>query len=184
MRSPFASLATSLAATLLSLALASCIGPAPPPPGVAERPVPSPPRPVPLPAPAPLASDWRDWPLAPGDWTYRPDGRGSIALFGVPGGDAALTLRCDRTAGAIYLSRAGDDAGALTIRTSSLTRTLAAAPTGGAPAYVAVALSPGDGLLDAMGFSRGRFVIQQPGRPPLVVPAWAEVPRVTEDCRR
>jgi hypothetical protein len=72
----------------------------------------------------------------------------------------------------------------MTIRTSTLLRTLPGAPTGGTPPYIAVALTPRDGLLDAIGFSRGRFVIEQAGYPTLVVPAWAEIERVTEDCRR
>lgn len=133
-----------------------------------------------------MPTDWRDWPLTPGDWVYRPDARGSIALFGVPGADAVLTLRCDRAGGAIYLSRQGTATGAaaMTVRTTSLVRTLTMTPTGGIPAYVAVALTPRDGLIDAMGFSRGRFVVEQPGYPTLVVPAWAEILRVAEDCRR
>lgn len=161
------------------LAVAGCVGPPAPPtptPVAAPRPAPSVP-------PAPRAADWRDWPVTPGDWTYRSDARGSIALFGRPGADAWLTLRCDRPAGMVYLSRAGGVTAPLTLRTSSVARTLLVQPTGGAPAYVAVALSPRDPLLDAIGFSRGRFVVEQGGAPTLVVPAWAEVARVTEDCR-
>lgn len=156
------------------------------------------PRPAPRPAAAvvppprlpaaPLPADWRDWPVTPGDWAYRRDANGSIALYGVPegsgGGDALLTLRCDRTRGMLYLSRAGSAPAPLVVRTSTIARTLAVQPTGGALPYVAVALTPNDGLLDAMAFSRGRFVVEQAGAPTLVVPAWAEVPRVTEDCRR
>ena len=48
---------------------------------------------------------------------------------------------------------------------------------------VAAALPAQDPLLDAMGFSRGRFIVELGGQAPLVVPAWAEVLRVTEDCR-
>jgi len=129
------------------------------------------------------AADWRDWPLTSGDWVYRQDARGSIALFGPPGMDAELTLRCDRTAQQLYLSRRGTTSSApITIRTSSLLRALPAAPAGDS-GYLAAALAPGDPLLDAMGYSRGRFVVEQPGLPTLVVPAWAEILRVTEDCR-
>lgn len=127
--------------------------------------------------------DWRDWAPTPGTWSYRQDARGSIALFGAAGGDALLTLRCDRSARTIYLSRAGAATAPLTLRSTSLTRAVAARPTGGTPPYVAAALSPADPLLDAIGFSRGRFVVEQPGSPVLVVPAWAEVERVVEDCR-
>ncbi|MGK3796872.1 hypothetical protein, partial [Enterococcus faecium] len=62
-------------------------------------------------AAAPLGGDWRDWPVTPGTWVYRQDARGSIALFGVPGNDAEVTLRCDRAARALYLSRRGMAAG-------------------------------------------------------------------------
>jgi len=175
-----------LSGIALSLAVAGCVAPAPRP--QPSRPAPAVSRPAaPLPpAPKPAASDWRDWPLTPGDWVYRQDGRGSIALFGPRGADAVLTLRCDRAANTLYLSRQGfaPAAVALTVRTSTLLRTLSAAPTGGTPPYVAVALQPRDPLLDAMGYSRGRFVVEQAGAPTLVLPAWAEIERVTEDCRR
>ena len=169
------------------LALASCVGPtAPPRPAPKPAPAPTYTPPKPAPTQAPLGKDWRDWPVTPGDWAYRQDGRGSIALFGERGADAVLTLRCDRTANTIYLSRQGLANGpvAMTIRTSTLLRTLSAAPTGGTPAYVGAALQPRDALLDAIGYSRGRFVVEQAGYPTLVVPAWAEIERVTEDCRR
>ncbi|WP_208403933.1 hypothetical protein [Sphingomonas insulae] len=152
---------------------------------VAPPPAPSP-APVARPAPPPViaaSSDWRDWPLTPGTWSYRQDGRGSIALFGPAGSDARLTLRCDADRRQMFLSVAGSIAAPLTVRTTSLTRAVPVQPTGGAPAYVAAVLAPNDGLLDAMGFSRGRFVIQQAGGGTLVIPTWAEIERVTEDCR-
>ncbi len=133
----------------------------------------------------PSAPDWRDWPVTPGTWDYRQDARGSIALFGRPGADADLTLRCDLARHMIYLSRqAGALAAApltLTVRTSDQVRALAAEPTGGA--YVAVSLAPSDALIDSIGYSRGHFVIEAPGLPALVLPAWAEILRVAEDCR-
>jgi hypothetical protein len=123
--------------------------------------------------------------VTPGSWAYRPDARGSIALYGRAGADAELTLRCDRERGQIYLSRRFDAAepARLTVRTSSTLRTLAMQPSGGAPAYLATALGPRDALLDAIGFSRGKFVVEGAGTPALVMPAWAEILRVVEDCR-
>jgi hypothetical protein len=168
------------AALATLLAIAGCVGqPAPPKP--TPRPIAAP-RPAPAPV-VPPAADWRDWAVTPGDWVYRVDGRGSIALFGTPGADALLTLRCDRQTDMLYLSRAGQGSAPLMLRTSTLARSLAAQPTGAMPPYVAVALTPRDALLDAMAFSRGRFLVEQAGMPTLVVPAWAEVGRVTEDCR-
>ena len=156
------------------------------------------PRPVATPTPAPavatmapppprtaaIGPDWRDWALTPGTWQYRRDARGSIALFGPANGEALLVLRCDRAARSLYLSRGGAQAATLTLRTTSLTRLLTFVSTGNsAEPFIAVAIAPGDPILDAMGFSRGRFVLEQPGTPALVVPAWAEIERVTEDCR-
>lgn len=162
--------------------LAACAAPrpvAPPSPAPVATSAPPPP-----PRPAAVGPDWRDWPTTPGIWSYRQDARGSIALFGPANGDALLVLRCDRGAHMMYLSRIGAQAATLTLRTTSLTRLLNAVPTGDAAhPYIAVALQPSDPLLDAMGFSRGRFIVEQPGGSPLVVPAWAEIERVTEDCR-
>lgn len=169
------------AALATLLAIAGCVG-QPTPPRPTPRPVETP-RPAP-PPPVAQAADWRDWAVTPGDWVYRVDGRGSIALFGTPGADALLTLRCDRQTNMVYLSRSGEITAPLTLRTSSLARALSVQPTGATPPYVAAALTPRDALLDAMAFSRGRFLVEQPGAPTLVVPAWAEVARVTEDCRR
>lgn len=166
---------------LFALAAAACV------PQSAARPVvappPAPAMPAPRPVVQPVSDDWRDWPTTPGTWSYRRDARGGLALFGPAGGDALLSLRCDVAARRLYLSRAGSATGPLTIRTTSLTRGLAVQPTGGTPAYVAVALAPDDRLLDAMAFSRGHFTVQQAGTATLVVPAWAEVGRVIEDCR-
>lgn len=168
------------------LALASCsvpeIVPQPAPPAPVPAPAPAP-RPTPSPTPPPLSADWRDWPLTPGTWAYRQDARGSIALYGRPGGEAELTLRCDRARGRLYLSRRSDAAGALTIRTSTDRKTVEAQPTGGTPAYAAAELEPRDPLVDSIGFSRGRFVVQGGGAADLVAPAWPEILRVAEDCR-
>ncbi|RHW18329.1 hypothetical protein D1610_07655 [Sphingomonas gilva] len=166
------------------IALAACVRPSAPPPAPAPvRPAPAP-TPAPPPTPAPLSSDWRDWPITPGTWSYRADPRGSVALFGEPGSEARLTLRCDRQAGRVYLSRAGDGpASSMTVRTTSTTRALPVRPVQGATPYIAAELGPRDPLLDAMAFSRGRFIVETAGLPYLAVPAWAEVARVTEDCR-
>lgn len=163
------------------LALASCVAaPEPRQPPVIAAPAPAP-APV-VPPPPPLASDWTDWPVTPGTWRYAADSRGTRAMFG-NGGDALVVLRCDRIERRMYLSRAGAATAPLTVRTSSASRALAVQPTGGALPYVAAALAVNDPLLDAMAFSRGRVALQQEGAPVLVVPSWAEIGRVVEDCR-
>ena len=160
------------------LTVAGCVAP-PRGPTPVDLPRPTPTLSVPAPAPV----DWQDWPRTPGTWTYQRDERGSRALFGISGQDAAAVLRCDRAERRLFLSRPGNAATPFTIRTTSTTRNVAAQPTGGTPPYAATAFAPTDPLLDAMAFSRGRIVMEQAGVRPLVVPAWAEIGRVTEDCR-
>jgi hypothetical protein len=48
---------------------------------------------------------------------------------------------------------------------------------------ISISLPAYDTLLDAMTFSRGRISVTVSGTPALIVPAWAEVGRVVEDCR-
>lgn len=67
------------------------------------------------------------------------------------------------------------------ITTSAQQRPLSASPYGAES--LAIALPVRDSLLDAMAFSRGRFVLEVNGLSTLALPAWAEVGRVIEDCR-
>ncbi len=163
------------------IALSACAAPLPAPT----------PQPVPAPKPAVVAptqpkrpsGDWLDWPLAPGDWVYRRDERGSIALFGPTGQNATVTLRCDTQRRRIYLGREGAGGGGkMVVRSSSAMKEFAASPTGGTPAYVATEILPNDPILDAMAYSRGRIAIEAGGQP-IAIPSWAEITRVVEDCR-
>ena len=166
------------AALLALLAIAGCTAP---PPRVAVTPPPQ--LVVPPPPGPPTAMDWRDWPVAPGVWRYGRDARGSVAMYGRVDTDAVAVLRCDSRLGRLFLSVAGNAAGTMVVRTSSIVRSIPIGATGGTPAYVAATLTPTDPLLDAMAFSRGRFALTVIGGSPLVVPAWGEVGRVIEDCR-
>ncbi len=166
------------------LALAGCVGPgkvAPEPP----RPTPAPaPAPTPTPPPAPPRSaEWRDWPLTPGAWTYRADSRGGTALYGRGSAEPDFSIRCDRERQRLYLTRAGSASGPLTIRTTSTLRSVAFRSSGGAPAQSVADLGARDSLVDAIGYSRGKFVVEGGGTQPLVLPAHAEILRVAEDCR-
>jgi hypothetical protein len=171
-------------AILLLLSACTAVPRAPVPSAPTPRPVVAAPQPAsPTPTQKPTG-DWLDWPLAPGDWVYRNDARGSIALFGPSGKNADVTIRCDRQRKRVYLSREGQtQGGKITVTTSSAVKEFAAAPTGGAPAYAAVEILPSDPILDAMAFSRGRIAVQADALLPLAIPAWAEIGRVVEDCR-
>lgn len=109
-----------------------------------------------------------------------------MARFGAPGGDVLATLTCNRADRTVTLSRAGAANTAIpaTITTTSQSRPLSASPLPGAtPPMVAIVLPAQDRLLDAMAFSRGRFALDISGLPTLILPTWAEVARVIEDCR-
>ncbi|MBB6503417.1 hypothetical protein F4693_000370 [Sphingomonas endophytica] len=166
---------------LLVLASAACVPRAAPPTPVAPAPTPAP-APAPLPAPMPVA-DWQDWPWTPGAWRYTRAPAGPLARYGVTGQAPAAELRCDRAARALLLSRPGSSAMPFTIRTSAMSRSVATQLATGAIPQVVARFALDDRLLDAMAFTRGRFTIEQPGTPPLVLPPWAEVGRVIEDCR-
>jgi hypothetical protein len=132
------------------------------------------------------AGDWIDWPITPGDWVYRQDDRGSIALFGTKGQDALVTLRCDRMRKRVYLARANDVQQGnhqFVLRTSSVMRQLAGVPTGGTPPYDATEILPSDTILDAITYTRGRIALESSGQTTLVIPSWSEIARVVEDCR-
>lgn len=75
-------------------------------------------------------------------------------------------------------------ASTLTLRTTSAVRALPAAPDPNAPGMLAISFAANDSFLDALGFSRGRFVVEGGGLPTLVIPAWPEILRVVEDCRK
>ena len=129
-------------------------------------------------AQAPLANvdAYRGMPLASGAWTLRLSAGSSEASYGVQGVPARLTLRCDMTARRVRISRPDRPPGPITIVTSSMTRTLTA------PGEV-LAFEP---LLDAIAFSRGRFVVLAAGvgAEVLIIPAWPEAARIVEDCRK
>ena len=191
MKLRFFGLAVCLPAMLACAACSVPIVPEPVRPSVPPAIVLPPPARPPAP---PATGPWTDWPITAGDWVYRTDDRGSVALFGPIGRDAIVTFRCDRTQGKIYFSRAdygadyGADyrstrAGSMTIRASSALKTLNAKATGGAPAYIAAEFNPADTFLDALIFTRGRIAVEAAGQNSIAIPVWAEIAKVVEDCR-
>lgn len=129
--------------------------------------------------------DWIDWPISAGDWVYRQDARGSIALFGAAGQDAMLTIRCMANSKQIFLSRAGNAAngGQFTIRTSHTLKSFAASGNGATSAYAVASIGANDAILDALTYTRGRFAIEVDGLQSLAIPSWSELARVVQDCR-
>jgi hypothetical protein len=169
----------------LMMSAAACSSPPPPPKATpVAKPVVLPPAPV---AAVPRQSaEWMDWPLAPGDWVYRRDERGSIALFGVPGADALMTLRCDTGRKRVYLARAdtaGSGSATFKLRSSSMLKEFTAQTTGGPLPYLAAEIMPGDPILDAITYTRGRIALETTGQTGIAIPSWSEIARVVEDCR-
>lgn len=106
-------------------------------------------------------------PLTPGQWSHVATAAGSEARYG-----AYLSLRCDRATRTVTIIRPGVAPGVLQVATSSTTRNL---PVGGR-------LLANDLLLDAIAFSRGRFLVSG-GGVTLAIPSWPEAARSIEDCR-
>jgi hypothetical protein len=106
--------------------------------------------------------------LANGQWSYFATAGGSMATFG-----NFIQLRCDKAARTVTIARPNAAPAALTIATDTLTRSL---PPGGQ-------LLAADPLLDAIAFSRGRFIVMGGTGPTIAVPSWPEAARSIEDCR-
>lgn len=152
-----------------------------PPPAPQRAPTPAP-APVTPPAPAPRTSqDWRDAPQTVGNWSQQ----GGTARFG-PGEATLFALVCNRAGRTVSLVRTGASTVSLpmTIVTTSDTRPLSADPAPQGQPQLIATLAANDALLDSMAFSRGRFAVEVNGLPTLYLPAWAEVGRVIEDCRK
>jgi hypothetical protein len=165
------------ALTAMAMVAACAPRPAPAPLPVPAPPAPPPPAPTPA-APAPTA-DWRDGPVAQGDWSYTNASGIPEAVFASPGGPL-FALRCEPGA-QIVLFRMGMPAGVMTVVTTFGERRLASF---GNVDQANVRLSAADPLFDQIAFSRGRFLVRIEGAGSLVIPSWAEPARVVEDCRR
>ena len=174
--------ANRIAPLAVLLFAAGCV-PSPPPPAPAPRP-PVATRPAPPPPAPPVPANWRDAPATPGTWTWASEAGRSTARYSLPGQPSLAALSCDAATRTTNLWRTGTAGGtALLVVTATSARralTAGAAPTGG----VTASLPATDPLLDAIAFSRGRFMLETPGNPPLYLPSWPELSRVVEDCRK
>jgi hypothetical protein len=121
--------------------------------------------------------------VAPGSWFYQAVPGGSGARFVDASGTARLVLQCVKATRRVSISHASSvPSASLSVWTSSASRTLPARFEPNAM-RVTADLPAHDVLLDAIAFSRGRFVVTMAGGLPLVTPAWPEAARTIEDCR-
>jgi hypothetical protein len=188
---------TSLLVLAAAIPLSACVESPDAPPQASASVVPPPVRapmsgralpPVTAAPPAPALTDnWIDWPISQGDWRYSKDAAGTMALFGASGGETQFAIRCDRTRGQILLSRAGafpaGETGRMTLRATSGLQTYGVANSADGAPFVVAALPVRDPQLDAIIYSRGRFLVSVKGGKDIAVPNWSEFARVVEDCR-
>lgn len=174
--------ANVLLPALLTLMLLNACAPKATPPTPAPRPVETA-APIPAPAPRPTA-DWRDAPLTAGAWRWSNASGQSTASFGLVGQPPLVTLTC-AARGTIQLTQAGSAGGAtpIAVTTSGGSFPLMSDPAVPGVAGVTVTLPARAPVLDAIAYSRGRFVIEVAGTAPSYLPTWPEVARVIEDCR-
>jgi hypothetical protein len=169
----------------ISLTLSACVEgpvPAPPPQQSIAAPKVTPRIVVQEPEPTVVAGSWADAPLTPGNWAYRPTPTGSMALYGPPGAGAHLVIACDRAAQRITLAHNAQSPGTMTVRATSGMKAYTSAPDPASPNFVAATMPSRDPHLDAIIYSRGRFMVSGGGRD-LILPNWPEFARVVEDCR-
>jgi hypothetical protein len=131
---------------------------------------------------APVASNLEYVMPIEGSWAYSGTADGSEATYDNLSGQPQLTIRCTRSTRRVSLLKPGTASPALWVWTSSQSRSLPATYDATA-ARVVAELGAYDPLLDAIASSRGRIGFSTSGLAALVVPPWANVGRVIEDCR-
>ena len=116
-------------------------------------------------------------------WRWSNSAGRSTASYAAPGQPPVAMLWCDPAQRATILwTNAGlAEPAPLMVTTTGTRRLLTAQPQPGGGSSARLATS--DPLLDAIAFSRGRFMLEMTGSPALYLPAWPELSRVIEDCR-
>jgi hypothetical protein len=123
-----------------------------------------------------------DMPIA-GTWTYAPTSDGSAATFVDAASRTQLTIRCTRLSRQVTIAKPASAAAPfMWIWTSSQVKNVPATYDA-TSAQVSASFTAFDPLLDAIASSRGRIGFSTSGLAALVVPPWADVGRVIEDCR-
>ena len=128
--------------------------------------------------------DWRDLTMMAGEWRWAREGTLSVARFALPNGAERFSLSCDPARKTVTLRQPSYATGEqpLTITTTSTRRVVTGQGSGSAPYVIAVTFAANDPLLDAIAFSRGRFMIET-GLDWSIAPSHPEISRVIEDCR-
>jgi hypothetical protein len=136
---------------------------------------------VPL-AAQPIADQSTALPL-PGTWTYTASADGGEAVFTDASNQPLLSLRCVRSIRRVVLSKPASAASPTLGVWSSTASKSWPATYDAATARLSAQIANWDPVLDAISYSRGRFAVAAAGQQPLVVPDWADISRIAEDCR-
>jgi hypothetical protein len=132
---------------------------------------------------APAIADLSTATAIGGSWAWTQTADGSEATFIDAYSKPQLTVHCTRATRRVSIAKPATAAAPfLGIWTSSQSRNLPASfnPVTG---KLSADLPAFDSLLDAVATSRGRIGAVVSGSAPVVVPPWAEIARVVEDCR-
>jgi hypothetical protein len=124
--------------------------------------------------------------LTAGDWRYEKEATGSVAFFGGSAGPRIVTLRCVQVARQLVLSIGASGTARtvpVAIRTTSGTLSWTAAGATPDNPIIAITRPASDPGFDWIAYSRGRISVEAQGLPRLILPVWAEISRVIEDCR-
>jgi hypothetical protein len=129
------------------------------------------------------AQDLSDATPIAGSWSYAQAVDGSEAVFANSAGSPQLWIHCTRASRRVTMFRPATTAAPfLNVWTSSQVKNVASSYNPGT-GRLTIDLANYDPLLDAIVSSRGRVGFTIGTQPSLVVPPWAEIARVIEDCR-
>jgi hypothetical protein len=132
---------------------------------------------------APVLSDLSYEKPMPGSWIYSPASDGSEASFVDAGSQPQVTIHCTRSTRRVAISKpVAAPSPFLWVWTSSQVKNVPATYDAASTRVIAD-FGPFDPLLDAIASSRGRIGFSTSGLAATIVPPWAEVGRVIEDCR-
>jgi hypothetical protein len=133
--------------------------------------------------PAPVLSDLSYEKPMPGTWIYSPTADGSEASFVDAESHPQVTIHCTRSTRRVTISKpVAAAAPFMWVWTSAQVKNVPATYDS-ATMRVTADFGPFDPLLDAIASSRGRIGFSTSGLAATIVPQWAEVGRVIEDCR-
>ena len=132
---------------------------------------------------APVIPDLGTATATGGNWSWVQTADGSEATFTDAYSRPQLIIHCTRFNRRVLIAKPATAAAPfLGIWTSSQSRNLPAS-FNPATGRLTADLPAFDPLLDAVATSRGRIGAVVAGSAPVVVPPWAEIARVVEDCR-